>query len=278
MTTDVVDVDDQDDFAPLNAHSDEPLYFRLSDNAVNGSVVIVSTINVGNNNTTVIDLNGKAFSRLIQSGGSGENGHVLKVTDNSTLTVFDGSIHSTGSTSGGDIAPETLVHTQQFEITGTVGDIVTFRLDTPIEIDGTQNIWFTFYHDGSIQYPAPAVPDVDKPNSRWIGIDGYGWMDVASVTSPAYSWLTMVYIDGYDWINESNETISVYPNPTTDNVNILAPGINHVTVMNTLGQVVLDTHVDGNMTTLDMSSYQAGVYMVRVTTENGQSVKLITKQ
>lgn len=188
------------------------------------------------------------------------------------------SIHGTGSISGGDVAPETLVHTQQFEITGTVGDIVTFRLDTPIEIDGTQNIWFTFYHDGSIQYPAPAVPDVDKPNSRWIGIDGYGWMDVASVTSPAYSWLTMVYIDGYDWINESNETISVYPNPTTDNVNILAPGINHVTVMNTLGQVVLDTHVDGNMTTLDMSSYQAGVYMVRVTTENGQSVKLITKQ
>ena len=278
LTTDVVDVDDQDDFAPLNAHSDEPLYFRLSDNAVNGSVVIVSTINVGNNNTAVIDLNGKAFSRLIQSGGSGENGHVLKVTDNSTLTVFDGSIHGTGSISGGDVAPETLVHTQQLEITGTVGDIVTFRLDTPIEIDGTQNIWFTFYHDGSIQYPAPAVPDVDKPNSRWLGIDGYGWMDVASVTSPAYSWLTMVYIDGYDWINESNETISVYPNPTTDNVNILAPGINHVTVMNTLGQVVLDTHVDGNMTTLDMSSYQAGVYMVRVTTENGQSVKLITKQ
>jgi hypothetical protein len=102
LMTDVVDVDDQYDFAPLNAHSDEPLYFRLSDKAVNGSVVTVSTINVGNNNTAVIDLNGKAFSRLIQSGGSGENGHVLKVTDNSTLTVFDGSIHGTGSISGGD--------------------------------------------------------------------------------------------------------------------------------------------------------------------------------
>lgn len=179
---------------------------------------------------------------------------------------------------GGDAAPETLVHTQQFEITGTVGDIVTFRLDTPIEIDGTQNIWFTFYHDGSIQYPAPVVPDVDKPNSRWIGIDGYGWMDVASVTSPAYSWLTMVYIDGYDWINESNETISVYPNPTTDNVNILAPGINHVTVMNAIGQVIYESNADGNMATLDMSQYQTGVYMVRVTTENGQIVKLVTKQ
>ena len=179
---------------------------------------------------------------------------------------------------GGDTAPQTLVSTQQFEITGTVGDVVTFRLDTPVNIDGTQNIWLTFYHDGSIQYPAPAVADVGNPNSRWIGIDGYGWMDMASVSGEAYSWLAWVYVDGYDWIHESNESVAVYPNPTTGNVNIAAPGINHVTVMNTLGQVIYESKADGNMTTLDMSPYQAGVYMVRVTTENGESVKLITKQ
>ena len=179
---------------------------------------------------------------------------------------------------GGDTAPGTLVSTQEFEITGTVGDVVTFRLDTPVEIEGTENIWLTFYHDGSIQYPAPAVADVGNPNSRWLGIDGYGWMDVASVSSEVYSWLTWVYVDGYDWINESNESVAVYPNPTTNNVNIVAPGINHVTVMNMLGQVVYDGAADGNMTTLDMSSYQTGVYMVRVKTENGESVKLVSKQ
>ncbi len=179
---------------------------------------------------------------------------------------------------GGDTAPQTLVSTQQFEITGTVGDVVTFRLDTPVEIDGTQNIWLTFYHDGSIQYPAPAVADVGNPNSRWLGIDGYGWMDVASVSSEVYSWLAWVYVDGYDWINESNESVAVYPNPTTNNVNIAAPGLHHIMVMNALGQVVYDSKADGNMTTLDMSSYQAGVYMVRVTTENGESVKLVSKQ
>ena len=179
---------------------------------------------------------------------------------------------------GGDTAPGTLVSTQEFEITGTVGDVVTFRLDTPVEIEGTENIWLTFYHDGSIQYPAPAVADVGNPNSRWLGIDGYGWMDVASVSSEVYSWLTWVYVDGYDWINESNESVDVYPNPTTNNVNIVGPGINHVTVMNMLGQVVYDGAADGNMTTLDMSSYQTGVYMVRVKTENGESVKLVSKQ
>ena len=177
---------------------------------------------------------------------------------------------------GGDTAPGTLVATQQFEITGTVGDVVTFRLDTPVEIDGTQNIWLTFYHDGSIQYPAPAVADVGNPNSRWLGIDGYGWMDVASVSSEVYSWLAWVYVDGYDWIGESNESVSVYPNPATNNVNIVALGIKHITVINALGQVVYDANADGNMTTLDMTPYQAGVYMVRVTTENGESVKRIS--
>ena len=179
---------------------------------------------------------------------------------------------------GGDIAPDSLVSTQEFEITGTVGDVVTFRLDTPVDIDGTQNIWLTFYNDGSIQYPAPAVADVGNPNSRWLGIDGYGWMDVASVSSEAYSWLAWVYVDGYDWIGENAESVAVYPNPTTGNVNIMALGITHITVMNTLGQVVYDSNANGNATTLDMSPYEAGIYMVRVTTESGESVKLVTKQ
>jgi len=177
---------------------------------------------------------------------------------------------------GGDTAPGTLVSTQEFEITGTVGDVVTFRLNTPVEIDGMQNIWLTFYNDGSIQYPAPAVADVGNPNSRWMGIDGYGWMDMASVSGEAYSWLAWVYVDGYDWIGESNESVSVFPNPATSNVNIVASGIQHITVINALGQVVYDANADGNMTTLDTAPYQPGVYMVRVTTENGESVKRIS--
>ena len=177
---------------------------------------------------------------------------------------------------GGDTAPGTLVSSQEFEITGTVGDVVTFRLETPVEIDGSENIWLTFYNDGSIQYPAPAVADVGNPNSRWLGIDGYGWMDVASVSSEVYSWLAWIYVDGYDWIGESKASISVYPNPTTENLNISALGMTHITMLNTLGQVVYDAKVDDSTTTLDMSQYQAGIYMVRVTTENGESMKRIS--
>jgi len=101
-------------------------------------------------------------------------------------------------------------------------------------------------------------------------------MDVASVSSEAYSWLAWVCIDGYDWIGESNVSVSAYPNPTTGNVNIVAQGMSHITVLNALGQMVYDANIEGNMTSLDMSQYQAGVYMVRVTTENGESVKRIS--
>lgn len=179
---------------------------------------------------------------------------------------------------GGDSAPETLVSSQQFEITGMASDVVTFTLDTPVEIDGKQNIWVTFYHDGSIQYPAPAGADTGNPNSRWIGIDGYGWMDMASASSEPYSWLAWVYVDGYDVIGENNKSITVFPNPTSSMVNVVASGIKHITVWNTLGQLVYENDANGEMTTIDMGQYQTGVYVVRVTTENGEIVKLVSKE
>lgn len=41
---------------------------------------------------------------------------------------------------------------------------------------------------------------------------------------------------------------------------------------------VYEGNTEGNMTTLDMSSYQAGIYLVRVTTEKGEIVKRVLKQ
>lgn len=180
---------------------------------------------------------------------------------------------------GGDTAPATEITRQAFTITGTLNNIVPLYLDQPVLIDGSQNLWVTFYQDGSVQQAACVITDMGDPNSRWIGVDGYGWMDMATVQGGAgYSFALWAIADDYDIIGEFDSNVAVYPNPTTDNVNILAPGINHVTVMNAIGQVIYESNADGNMATLDMSQYQTGVYMVRVTTENGQIVKLVTKQ
>lgn len=179
---------------------------------------------------------------------------------------------------GGDTEAGMLMSQQTFEVTGLEENagFITIPLDTPVPVDGTENIWVMYYQDGSVQYPAMAMTDVlDDPNDRWIFVDGLGWYDLAAVGGTGWTWMTWAYVDGVDVIGENTAEVNVYPNPTSNFVTIQANGMNHITVMNTLGQVVYDVDVDGAIQSLDMSQYEAGVYMVRVTTENGVGVQRV---
>lgn len=179
---------------------------------------------------------------------------------------------------GGDTEAGMLMSQQTFEVTGLEENagFITIPLDTPVPVDGTENIWVMYYQDGSVQYPAMAMTDIlDDPNDRWIFVDGLGWYDLAAVGGTGWTWMTWAYVDGVDVIGENTAEVNVYPNPTSNFVTIQANGMNHITVMNTLGQVVYDVDVDGAIQSLDMSQYEAGVYMVRVTTENGVGVQRV---
>jgi hypothetical protein len=180
---------------------------------------------------------------------------------------------------GGDTEAGTLMSSQSFEVAGTEesAGYVTVLLDTPVGISGTENIWVMYYQDGSCQYPAIAMTDiVNDPNNRWIFVEGMGWYDLADVGGSGWTWMTWAYVDGIETVlSENTETVAVYPNPTTSNVTIQAKGMNHITVLNTLGQMVYDANVSGDLQTLDMGQYEAGVYMVRVVTENGTSVQRV---
>ena len=70
----------------------------------------------------------------------------------------------------------------------------------------------------------------------------------------------------------------VYPNPAKDNLTIKAEGMKRVTITNTLGQVVYDNEVDTDNEVINMSQYDAGIYMVRITTESGSVVRKVSKQ
>ena len=177
---------------------------------------------------------------------------------------------------GGDTEAGTLMSQQTFEITGAEANFVSIMLDTPVSITGNENIWLMYYQDGSVQYPALVMPDdLNDPNDRWIFVDGMGWYDLAAVGGSGYRWLTWAYVDGVDMIGENCEEVAVYPNPTSSNVTIQAKGMNHISVLNTLGQVVYNANVGSDLQVLDMSQYGAGVYMVRVTTENGVGVQRV---
>ena len=77
-------------------------------------------------------------------------------------------------------------------------------------------------------------------------------------------------------VNEYGIHANLYPNPTNGNVTIEADGMQRLTVVNELGQVVYDTEVNDSTAILNMSQFGAGIYMVRIYGETGMNVKRVT--
>lgn len=66
----------------------------------------------------------------------------------------------------------------------------------------------------------------------------------------------------------SENNVSLYPNPTDGIVNIESTGTMTISVMNMLGQKVIETTATDNAN-IDLSGFESGIYMVRIETENG---------
>ena len=81
-------------------------------------------------------------------------------------------------------------------------------------------------------------------------------------------------------INETvKTTFSIVPNPAHNNIQITAATPFHtVEVVSFLGQTILSQTADSNSAGIDVSTLSNGVYFVRITTENGVSVKKFVKQ
>ena len=90
--------------------------------------------------------------------------------------------------------------------------------------------------------------------------------------NPAVNYVTVMTTG----IDENDGNVALYPNPTNGNVTIEAQGMNRITVVSVLGQVVYDTELNADNFTLNMAQFNAGLYMVRVYTESGVTVKRVT--
>ena len=77
-------------------------------------------------------------------------------------------------------------------------------------------------------------------------------------------------------VGENANEVSLYPNPTDGIVTIKAQGMSRITMMSVLGQVVFDAELTADEYTLNMARFNAGMYMVRITTTNGTVVKRLT--
>ena len=101
--------------------------------------------------------------------------------------------------------------------------------------------------------------------------------DCESDPAQAYDEPSHNYVSAtVDAVGENSDNVALYPNPTKGNVTIEANGMSRITVVSVLGQVVFDTELDADTYTLNMAQFNAGMYMVRVYTENGVTVKRVT--
>ena len=76
---------------------------------------------------------------------------------------------------------------------------------------------------------------------------------------------------------EENTTVdmTIYPNPTSDHLNILMDGMKHISITNSLGQLVYDKDVDSDNEVINMSQFEAGVYMLHLTTDAGMATERV---
>lgn len=97
---------------------------------------------------------------------------------------------------------------------------------------------------------------------------------------------TTVYIDNlYFWkqgLNVANNDIvesKIYPNPTTGMVTIEAKNnIQNIAIFNVLGQEVVSNQPNSTMAHLNISSLQAGIYIVKTTVDGQSSTSRLIKK
>ena len=75
-------------------------------------------------------------------------------------------------------------------------------------------------------------------------------------------------------VNEQFYDVNIFPNPTNGLLHIEGQGVMHISICNFLGQTIQEATTDGS-TTLDLSRYESGMYLIRIETGNGVFVQKV---
>ena len=86
-----------------------------------------------------------------------------------------------------------------------------------------------------------------------------------------------VTVDPVSVEENTSNNMSIYPNPTDGILNIEVESMTRITIFNTMGQVVYDNEVVSDKETIDMTQYNEGMYLLRVTTENGMMTEKVVR-
>lgn len=80
-------------------------------------------------------------------------------------------------------------------------------------------------------------------------------------------------------IDENNlNNLSIYPNPANNVVNVYAPGMEKVEILNSLGQVVYNSNMVNTEMQINIESLTEGIYFIRVSGAQGSKAQKLIKK
>lgn len=124
-------------------------------------------------------------------------------------------------------------------------------------------------------------PQAEYPDNEGLFVFAYG----QGLSTGGDLYLPTIYgiaLEKTQYNNEKNtyaQTVSVYPMPATDKVNIVAlDPIRRVEIYNMAGALLKSVTMNDNVLEFDVTSYTPGTYVARITTDKGvASKKLLVK-
>ena len=179
---------------------------------------------------------------------------------------------------------------RNFDYEFTAARRVKLKWEKPVVTDGLSANFIYRKAEGDADYTlikiasatATSYTDVVLPEEGiyYYKIVAY-YQDIDCYSAPANRiWTTnRFFLQVYyspSAVNEWAESINVYPNPTKDSFTVEGEDLLQVTVYNTLGQLVYTGSADGNRMVINLNQVESGLYLVKVLTSNGETVKRIS--
>ena len=123
--------------------------------------------------------------------------------------------------------------------------------------------------DATEEYTLGILPIVyDAPGTPAFALISFSLYDATGGDPPdseTYFLIDDINLSGSVGIDEQLQTeISIYPNPATDMLNVKAEiEVEQISILNTQGQEVYNALLETDQTSIDLSGYSVGVYMVQ---------------
>ena len=171
-----------------------------------------------------------------------------------------------------------------FQITQDMNFVATFEINTYyVSINVTPFNGGTVsgegYYDYGTRVTVQATPNENYRFVEWM-INNESVSTNASYTFTISEDMRFVAVFSYDDGIDPNSSLnaSVYPNPTTDIVNVKCEGMKSIMVLTNNGEKVNSINeINADECGIDMTQYVSGTYIIRIETTYGIITKKVVK-